>query len=97
MTKTELTTPAELTTRDAVNHLLAGDRIEVDHQIKVGLQVWSTSTIGTVERIERRRHGLHYRRNTDDKVYSDLIVLKLADGSLTTVTIDEFTKLKKLS
>jgi hypothetical protein len=64
--------------------------------VKVGLKVWSTTTTGTVERIERRRHGLHYKRNADDKVFSDLIVLKLDDGSLTTITVDEFTDLKVL-
>jgi hypothetical protein len=60
------------------------------------MKSWETQTVGTVERFERRRHGLHYRRNLDDKVYSDLIVLKLADGSLTTVTLDEYSSLRKL-
>jgi hypothetical protein len=27
----------------------------------------------------------------DDKVYSDIILLELPDGELTTVTMDEFT------
>ena len=40
---------------------------------------------------ERRRHGLHFRRNLDDKVFSDMIVLKRDDGELTTVTMDEYT------
>ena len=86
-----------LTTRDAVNRLVPGDRIEVVHEVKVGMKTWTTTTVGTVERIDRRRQGLHFRRNPDDKVFADLIVLKLADGSLTTVALDEFTELKKLS
>ena len=91
-----LTNRVETTTRPAVNQLQPGDRIEVDHEVKVGQQRWRSKTVGTVERIERRRHGLHFRRNVDDKVYSDLIIMKLADGSLTTVTLDEYTQLKKL-
>ena len=51
---------------------------------------------GTVVHAERRRHGLHYRRNDDDKVFSDMIVLRREDGELTTVTLDEFSVLKKL-
>ncbi len=51
-------------------------------------------TVGTVVRTERRRHGLHFRRNTDDKVFSDMIMLKRDDGEQTTVTIDEFTELR---
>jgi hypothetical protein len=77
--------------------LKPGDRIEVDHDVKIGSSAeWMTKTVGTVVRIERRRHGLHFRRNPDDKVYSDLIILARDDGELTTVTMDEFTKLRKL-
>lgn len=84
------------TTREEINELQPGDRVEVTHEVKVGMKSWETQTVGTVERYERRRHGLHYRRNPDDKVYSDLIVLRLEDGSLTTVTLDEFSSLRKL-
>jgi len=86
----------DVTTRDEINRLGPGDRVEVDHEIKVGLKVWHKTTTGTVERIERRRQGLHFKRNLDDKAFCDLIVLRLPDGSLTTVTIDEFTRLRKL-
>ena len=76
--------------------LQPGDKVEVQHEVKVGFRNWRTTTQGTVVRKDRRRHGLHFRRNADDKVFSDLIVLKLDDGSLTTVSIDEFTELRKL-
>ncbi len=86
----------EAATRNLFSQLKPGDRIELVHEVKVGRKRWSTRTAGTVERTERRRHGLHFRRNMDDKVFSDLIVLKLPDGSLTTVTIDEFTELRRI-
>lgn len=95
-TQLPVTATNNLTTRDEINALKVGDRIEVDHEIKVGLKVWHRTTVGTVERFERRRQGLHFKRNLDDKAFCDLIVLKTADGSLTTVTIDEFTRLRKL-
>ena len=50
---------------------------------------------GTVVRTERRRHGLHFQRNVDDKVFSDAILLELPDGELTSVTIDEFTTIRR--
>lgn len=96
MNNTTLTNHYDVTTRAQVNNLQSGDRIEVVHEVKVGQQRWNSTTRGTVDRIERRRHGLHFRRNTDDKVFSDLIVLKLDDGSLTTISVDEFTELHKL-
>lgn len=76
------------------DELKPGDRIEVEHLVTVGQRQWSTKTAGTVVRTERRRHGLHFRRNVDDKVFSDVILLELPDGELTTVTLDEFTALR---
>jgi hypothetical protein len=77
--------------------LKPGDRIEVDHGVKIGSSAtWTTKTVGTVVRTGRRRHGLHFRRNPDDKVYSDMIILARDDGELTTVTMDEFTQLRRI-
>ncbi len=77
--------------------LKPGDRIELTHGVKIGSTgAWTTKSTGTVVRTERRRHGLHFRRHADDKVFSDLIVLTRDDGELTTVTMDEFTQLRKL-
>ena len=90
------TATTDITTREAINELRPGDRVEVTHQVKVGQRIWNTKTEGEVIRFERRRQGLHYRRNMDDKAFSDLIVLRLADGSLTTITMDEFSQLRKL-
>lgn len=78
----------------AFDDLRPGDRIELDHLVTVGGQQWITHTQGTVVRIERRRHGLHYRRNFDDKVFSNVILLTLPDGELTTLTVDEFTTIR---
>ena len=78
--------------------LKPGDRIEVDHGVKIGSSTtWTTKTVATVVRTKRRRHGLHFRRNPDDKVYSDLIILSRDDGELTTVTMDEYTQLRRLA
>lgn len=81
---------------DVFASLQPGDQVEVVHEVKVGFRTWLTTTRGTVVGKERRRHSLHFRRNYDDKVYSDVLVLKRADGELTTVTLDEFTEIKKL-
>lgn len=77
------------------DQLKPGDRIEVEHVVTVGQKSWTTTTTGGVIRTERRRHGLHHRRNHDDKVFSDAILLELPDGELTTVTVDEFTVIRK--
>jgi hypothetical protein len=90
-------TADELASRQLFTELAPGDRVEVEHEVKVGSsKTWRTTTCGTVVRTERRRHGLHFRRNRDDKVFSDIIVLDRGDGELTTVTMDEFTVLRRI-
>ena len=88
-------TRTELESRALFDALEPGDQIELDHEVKVGLQSWQTTTAGEVVSTERRRHSLHYDRNFDDKVWSDVIVLKREDGELTTVTMDEFSVLRR--
>ncbi len=83
-------------TLEVFQQLQPGDRVEVTHEVKVGFRRWPTATVGTVVKKERRRHSLHYQRNFDDKVFSDVIVLRRDDGELTTVTLDEFSELRKL-
>lgn len=86
----------ELASRNLYSQLQPGDRVEVQHDVKVGSKTWTATTSGKVVKTERRRHGLHYRRSVDDKVYSDMLILQREDGSLTTITMDEFTVLKKV-
>lgn len=76
--------------------LEAGDRVEVAHEVKVGFRFWTSRTTGTVVAKDRLRHSLHFRRNFDDKVYSDVLVIRRDDGELTTVTLDEFSELRKV-
>lgn len=77
------------------DELKPGDRIEVEHTVTAGAKSWRAKTSGTVIRTERRRHGLHSCRGADDRVFSDVILLELPDGELTTVTVDEFTVLRR--
>jgi hypothetical protein len=77
--------------------LEVGDLVELKHQVKVGFRQWETTTAGRVVEAKRRRHGLHHRRQYDDKVFSDVIVLRREDGELTTVTLDEFSQLRKIA
>jgi hypothetical protein len=77
------------------DELKAGDRVEVEHVVTVGQESWTTKTCGTVIRTERRRHGLDFQRNHDDKVFSDVVLLELPDGELTSVAVDEFTTIRR--
>jgi len=87
----------ELQMRRLYEELQPADRVEITHQVKVGQKIWNTETVGAVVRKERRRHGLHFSRNRDDKVWSDVLILARDTGELTTVTIDEFTRIRRRS
>jgi hypothetical protein len=89
-------TATEAASRQLFAELKPGDRVQVVHEVKVGNKLWSTKTIGTVESTERRRHGLHFRRHLDDKVFSDIILLRRDSGEQTTVTMDEYTELTRI-
>ena len=82
--------------RAQFEELKVGDRVEVEHLITVGQKSWTAKTCGTVVRIERRRHGLHFQRNPDDKAFSDAVLLELPDGELTSVAVDEFTTIRRV-
>lgn len=80
--------------RNQFDELKIGDRVEVKHLVTVGQKSWTAKTNGTVVRTERCRHGLHFHRAHDDKVFSDSILLELPDGELTSVAVDEFTTIR---
>ncbi len=86
---------ADAASRELLAALQPGDRVRITHQVKVGQRTWTTTTSGRVVRLDRRRHGLHFRRHGDDQVFSDVIVLERQDGELTTLTLDEFTTLSR--
>ncbi len=82
--------------RQVYDALAPGDWIEMTHEVKVGLTRWPVTVRGEVVRTRRQRHGLHWKRNADDKVYRDEIVIRNDDGSLSTLTVDEYSVLAKI-
>jgi hypothetical protein len=82
--------------RAQFDELKVGDRVEVDRIVTVGQKNWNAKTSGIVVRIERRRQGMHFKRNFDDRVFGDEILLELPDGEFTTVSIDEFTTIRHI-
>ena len=82
-------------TLELFKQLMPGDSVEVEHLVTVGNQQWTTTTRGTVVKTDRVRHGLHFRRNFDDKVFSNVIVLDMPDGERKWLTLDEFTQIRR--
>jgi hypothetical protein len=79
----------------AFDELRPDEHIEIERTVTVGERQWTTLTTGKVIRTERRRHGLHFQRNFDDRAYSDVILLELPDGELADIVLDEFTVIRR--
>jgi len=76
--------------------LRPGDRIRVRQRVKVGMKIWDTTVSGVVERTERRREGLHVKRNFDDKAFADMILLRKDGGDeQTTIALDEYSQIER--
>lgn len=80
---------------EAFAELKVGDRVQIEHRVTAGVKRWPTKTNGVVVEIKRQRHGLHFRRNMDDRVASDVVLLRSDDGELTSVALDEFTFVRR--
>ncbi len=69
------------------------------HHIKIGSSAnLDSRTVGTVMKKERRQCGIDsgFARNWDDKYWFDHLVLRKDDGELASLTIDEYTQLRRL-
>ena len=79
-------------------NLELGDRVEVVHFVKIGFNEHTTLTVGVVVKKERRQFGRDsgFERNWDDKCWFDQLTLRRDDGELTTVSMDEYTELRRL-
>ena len=89
----------ELEMRQLYAELQPGDRVEVIHHIKIGSSAnLDSRTIGTIVKKERRQCGIDsgFARNWDDKYWFDHLVIRKDDGELTSLTMDEYTQLKRL-
>jgi hypothetical protein len=67
--------------------------------VKIGMREHTTTTEGVVVGKDRRECGLDsgFRRNHDDKYWFDHLLLQKDDGELTSLTMDEYTQLRRIS
>ena len=88
----------ELKMRQLYVDLGPGDVVEIVHHIKIGFKEYASHTVGVVVNKDRRRSGMDggFTRHWDDKCWFDHLTLRKEDGELTTVTIDEYTDLRRL-
>jgi hypothetical protein len=73
-----------------------GCKVRITQEITARHYSFSTPVEGTIVRIERRPTGSWYAHGEADKLWLDRIVLRKADGEITTISLDEHTSIEVL-
>ena len=76
------------------NRLRPGARVRVTQQIAARDYAWTTDTLGTVLSYQQRPTGSWYAHSRDDKLWLDRLELRKDDGELTTLNLDEFSRVE---
>jgi hypothetical protein len=74
-----------------------GMRIRVTQQIAQRASTYVAVLEGTVLRQERQGSGSWYAGNPGDKVWLDRLVLQKADGEISILNLDEYTRVEVLA
>jgi hypothetical protein len=76
--------------------LQPGARVRVTQQIAARDYAWTDESTGTIVSYEQQPTGSWYAHGKDDKLWLDRLTLRKPDGELTTLNLDEFTKVEIL-
>jgi hypothetical protein len=71
--------------------LVPGAQVRVVQQIAARNYSWSSETAGTIVEYQQKQTGSWFAHSKDDKLWLDRLTLKLADGEITTLNLDEFS------
>ena len=76
------------------SELRPGARVKITQQIAARHYSWNTDVIGTVVSFEQKPTGSWYAHSRDDKLWLDRLTIRMADGEITTLNLDEFTHIE---
>jgi len=74
-----------------ISMLTPGTRVKVTQQMPQTHTVWSTTIEGTVVRWRQDRTGSWFVHGKDDKVWLDRLEVRLDDGELVTLNLDQYS------
>ena len=76
--------------------LLPGAKVRVTQQIAARNYALTAPIEGTIVSYEQRPTGSWYAHSKDDKLWLDRLVLKLSDGEITTLNLDDYSVIEVL-
>src|SRR5438045_1674481 len=89
MTDTEPTAQPGLRQR-----LAPGARVKVTQQIAARDYTWTTTVTGTVVSYAQKETGSWFAHAKDDKLWLDRLTIKKDDGEITTLNLDDYTRIE---
>jgi hypothetical protein len=77
-------------------NLVPGARVTVTQQIahRILARAWNNQVTGTVVEYMQKPTGSWYAHGKNDKLWLDRLKIKKDDGELTTVILDEYSKIE---
>ncbi len=80
---------------DLVRSLKVGDRIRITQTVRVGARTWSVPAIGTFRGLNYLATGITTDRVVEDDIVVPTLHFTKDNGELSSVSLDENTKVEK--
>jgi hypothetical protein len=77
-------------------NLRPGVRVKVIQQIPARHYALTSEVLGTVVQYEQKQTGSWYAHSKDDKLWLDRLLIRKADGELTTLNLDDYSHVEIL-
>jgi hypothetical protein len=74
--------------------LLPGVQVRVTQQIPHRNRTWTNDVRGTIVSYEQKQTGSWYAHSKDDKLWLDRLTVRRADGELTTLNLDDYSRVE---
>ena len=78
------------------NQLTVGSKVKVVQQIAARDYTWTTEVIGTVVAFEQKKTGSWYVHSKDKCLWLDRLTVKKADGELSVLNLDQYSRVELL-
>ena len=72
-----------------------GTRVRVTQQMPLREKAWTNSVEGVITRYQQAKTGSWYAHAKDDQLWLDRLELRLDDGELVILNLDQYTVIEK--
>lgn len=79
---------------DIRKRIVPGARVRITQQIAARAFSWPSVTEGIVVSYQQKPTGSWYAHSRDDKLWLDRVVVKKADGEISTLNLDDYSSVE---